>query len=395
MRIGIDLTSWSNPRGYGRFTRGLVPALLSRDQDRDYTLFVDVQTARQTELPEGGRVVVMPTRSAPTRAAGSSSSRSLADLWTMRASVSSASLDLFFFPTVYTYFPIRRRSVTVVLGVHDVIAEDFPELIFPQPLRRWLWRAKSWLARRRADYLLTVSEHARQGLLRHFAHPEDRVWVVGEAADPVFRPLAASEIDAVLLGRQGLAVGDPYVAYLGGVNPHKNLPALVRSLAELRRSKDLASLQVVVIGDVSSDNFTPGVEETRSAIRDLGLGDAVRFTGFLSDAQTVHLLNAALALVLPSYAEGFGLPAVEAAACGTPVVATRNSPLPQLLAGGGLFIDPHRPEELTRALEGLLTTPGLRDQMGRRALECARRLSWDRSAEEFLALVAEIERGRG
>ena len=394
MRIGIDLTCWSNRRGYGRFTRGLVQALLEHDRENEYLLFVDRQTAATAELPEPARRVVMPTHRAPSEAASASGRRSLRDLRVMRSSVGQYFVDVFFFPSVYTYFPVRKTAA-VILGIHDVIAEDFPRQVFPQPLRRALWTAKSWLARRQADYLLTVSEHAKKGLLRHFRWPPERIWVVGEAPDPVFQPVAGEAIDQRLLSRFGLAPGDTALVYLGGINPHKNLRKLIDSLAELRSREGLTQLRLIFIGDLQSDNFTPGIAQLRRRISALGLEDAVIFTGFLEDAETRHLLAFARALVLPSLAEGFGLPAVEAAACCTPVVVTRNSPLPELLAGGGLFFDPESQEELTQALRRITTDDGLYERLASRALARARKLDWRRSAEQFLGLLGAIREERG
>ena len=334
----------------------------------------------------------MPTREAPFRAAAASRRRSLRDLWTMARVVSGASLDVLFFPTVYTYFPVRTNA-KVIVGIHDVIAEDFPTEVFPQPFRRLLWSLKSRLARRRADYLLTVSEHAREGLLRVFRPPERTLWVVGESADPIFQPLARPDIDRNLLARHGLELGDRALVYLGGFNPHKNLETLVRSMAVLHGTKGLEALKLILIGDVDDEIFTPGLEALKQCIARHGLGESVVFTGYLDDQETRHLLAFSRALVLPSLAEGFGLPAVEAAACGTPVVATENSPLPEILEGGGLFVDPRDGAALTRALERVLRDDDLRARLGRQALGRARALSWSHSASQFQALLSKIREG--
>ncbi len=391
MRVGVDLTSWPNRRGYGRFTRGLIRALLEVDRDSDYVLFVDSQTFADGGLPQGARIIVAPTRIAPSRAASATARRSLRDLWVMRRAVARVALDVFFFPTVYMYFPIRS-SAKVIVGIHDVIAEEFPNEVFPDKFRRRLWAMKGWLARRRADYFMTVSSHARRGLVRVFGIPEERIWVVGEAADAVFQPLAREEIDRELLARFGLSLDDRVILYLGGFNPHKNLGMLVRSLAELRGRNGGESIKLVLIGD-TADNFTPGLERLRRAIAEAGLDEVVVFTGFLEDEETRQLLAFGRALALPSLAEGFGLPAVEAAACGTPVVATRNSPLPEILDGGGLFVDPREGEDLTRALARILSDDRLQARLGERARERALQLSWKRSAEQFQELLAAVAGG--
>jgi glycosyltransferase involved in cell wall biosynthesis len=394
MRVGIDATCWSNRRGYGRFTRGLLGRLLETDRTHEYVLFVDAQTQATETLPEQGIRVVVPTAVAPTQAASASGRRSLRDVWAMSTAVSRYALDAVFFPSVYTYFPVLTRA-RIILGVHDVIAEDYPDLVFPDRRGRWMWTLKGKLAHAQAGYVMTVSEHARAGILRRFGHRPDRVRVVGEAPDEAFRPLSAAEIDRGLLGRHGVTEGTRFFVYLGGINPHKNLGALLQALGELREDPEHADVVLVVVGDLSSEVFTPGLRALRADVDRLGLNDAVIFTGYLGDEEVVHCFNAALALVLPSFAEGFGLPGVEAAACACPIVATRNSPLPDLIEGGGIFIDPTRTDELTRALRTMVGDTAGRAQMAKRAREQAGRLTWDRAADQMRDLLDAVAADRG
>lgn len=399
MRVGIDLTSWPNRRGYGRFVRGLVPALISRGA-HEYVLVLDAQTAARDDLPESVDRRVAATRHGAAEAASASGRRSVRDLLAMRAVVSRQPLDVLFFPSVYTYFPAPKAG-RVILGVHDVIAEDHPDQVFPGARGRFFWRLKGRLAHRRADWVLTVSAHARRGVLRHFDHAPERVRVVDEAPDPVFRPLGEGEIDRGLLERWGLAAGAPFVLYVGGVNPHKNLPALAAALAAARGRRGCAGLRLVIVGDVASDPFTPGLAQLQAAVAHHRLEEAVTFTGYLPDAELVHLLNAARALVLPSLAEGFGLPAVEAAACGTPVVATLESPLPELVAGGGFFLppdageDPAVRERWVEALVAVAMDPAVREDLGRTARARVAGLGWERSARQMEELLSDVEAAGG
>lgn len=403
-RVVVDATSWSNRRGYGRFIRGLLPPLLRRDTPYRFELLVDEATAEAHELPPGAPVHVVPTGEAATQAASHDGSRSPRDLLAMSFAARRLRPDALVFPTVYTYFPVLGPlgprwprlpwpgggRCRVVVGIHDTIAERYPDLIFPSGRGRRFWTAKVWLARQQASRILTVSEHARGQLVSYFGTPEERIDVVEDAPDPIFRVLDDAERDEAVLARQGLVPGDRYLVYLGGINPHKNLVALVRSLAAVRAEPGFEDLQLRLVGDIEKEAFTPGVGSLREAIAELGLEDAARFTGFLSDEDVVQLFNQATALVLPSFAEGYGLPAVEGASCGLPVIATSNSPLPQLLEGGGRFIDPHRPEELTAALLDLLGDEDRRRQAADVALERARRLSWESSVNQFLEQLAKL-----
>lgn len=387
-RIGIDATCWSNPRGYGRFTRNLLGALLAEPDGYEYVLFVDQATHAECAwpLPSGAQVVVVPTQVAPSAAASADGRRSLADLWRMGAAVARTDLDAFFFPSVYTYFPVPP-GLRVLLGVHDVIAEVYAEQVFPGRLQRLLWGMKGWVGRAQATYIVTVSEHARQRIAEHFGWPDRRLWVVGEAPAPVFRPLADPAAADGLLAGQGMAPGARYIMCLGGLNPHKNLLMLLDVLGELHRDAQFRDLHLVLVGPAEEDTFTPGAGSLRRHLQELGLQDVVHFTGYIEDEGVVRWLNGAKALVMPSLEEGFGLGAVEAAACGTPVIATSNSPLPQLLAGGGCFVDPRQPEELRLALVSLLEDEEARLAKGEAARQMAGRLTWQRSAAQFRALL--------
>jgi glycosyltransferase involved in cell wall biosynthesis len=143
------------------------------------------------------------------------------------------------------------------------------------------------------------------------------------------------------------------------------------------------------VGDAGRDRFYGNLEQVRAAIEACGTGSIVHWTGFVDDEGLRHLHTGAVALLLVSEAEGFGLPAVEAAACGTPVIATRASPLPELLEGGGIFIEPGDPAALVDAMRTLLDDDALRDAMGRRARERAGQLSWERGARAALDALYE------
>lgn len=393
MRIGIDLACWANRRGYGRYTRNLVRALVAAPGPHEMVLFVDAPTASRGGLPADAEIVVVKTRVAPAEAASASGRRSGGDLWAFRRAMARTPHDVLWIPSVYTYVPPPPRT-PVLLGVHDTIAEDHPDLVFPQRRQRWLWTLKSRLAHRRADAILAVSDHARTAIARHFGHPPERIFVVEEAPDPVFRRLPPEERDAALLPSLGLPRTLRFLLYLGGVNPHKNLSRLVEALGLLRARPAFRTLHLVIVGDLE-DGFTPGWKPLRARIDHLGLSDAVHVTGYLGDDDVVQLMNRADALALPSLAEGFGLPAVEAAACGTPVVATRNSPLPALLAGGGRFVDPTSTAGIGEAIAAVIGDEAVRRRLGDTARRRASRLSWDRAASQLVAVLATVAEGAG
>lgn len=387
MRIGVDATCWSNKRGYGRFARALLNNLLAIDRANSYVFFED-SAEPAFELPRTAEVVSVPTGKPAVQAASADGRRSLRDLWRMSQAVSRHALDLFFFPSVYTFYPILNRLPKLVT-IHDTIAELFPKLVFPTRASQLAWKAKLALGRWQATTIVTVSDYSRQCLIRHFGIPPSRLRVVNEASDPIFCPLDRAEGNG-LLPRYGLSDGDPFILYVGGFSPHKNLPLLLDVFQDLWRRPGLENLRLVLVGDYTGDSFFSGYRELREKVAKNRLDSRVVFTGYLPDSQLVVLLNRARVLVLPSYSEGFGLPAIEAAACGTPVVATTASPLPGLLGEGGLYVAPDDRAGLTANLAEVLTNAELRGRMGAAGLRAARSLTWENSARQLLSIFEEV-----
>ena len=177
--------------------------------------------------------------------------------------------------------------------------------------------------------------------------------------------------------------------YVGGFGPHKRVDAIVRAHAEVVTRTVGEPPYLLLAGALSGDVFLGDQGRIRGEIERCGTGHLVRWMGFVPDDELRHLMTGAVALLMPSECEGFGLPAVEAAACGTPVVATTMSPLPELLAGGGIFVEPRDEPALVRAMHHLLTDETAQRSMGRRAREQATRLTWQATAQSALAALRE------
>ncbi|MFN2431801.1 MAG: glycosyltransferase, partial [Gemmatimonadota bacterium] len=388
MRIGVDGGCWSNARGYGRYTREIVGGLvewIAEHRLGEVRLFVDRQSAETCGFPDSARLVEVPTREAASRAARDGGRRSLRDLAAFRAAVRPDELDVFFFPSVYTYFPLRG-GVPAVVAVHDAIPEAVPELVFPHRRDRLLWSLKVRAALRRADRVVTVSRFAREQVLRHHGLDPTRVEVVPEAPAAVFAPPQGGP-DPGVLGRYGLTPDLPFFLFVGGLAPHKNLDAALDALELLEDEPGGEDACLVLVGDASRDVFHTNAGHLRARAGALRAGK-VRILGYVPDADLVHLYSAARATVLPSFQEGFGLPVFEAAACGGATIATRASAAPELLAGGSLLVDPERPGELADAMRRVLADEALRRRLGRLGLERTRGLGWRRSALELLRILA-------
>jgi glycosyltransferase involved in cell wall biosynthesis len=385
--IGVDATCWHNTRGYGRHARALLSALVRLDADNHYTFFTDSVEDSETLPPEVRMRLVRTT--APTAvAAASNGHRSPGDMWRMSRAMSAPGYGILLFPTVYSYVPVVSRARKVVI-IHDVIAEKYPHLTLPSRSARLFWKAKTALGRRQADAIVTVSDYSRIGILEHFNIDPERVFVVGEASDPVFRVLDNAQLTPHLQSL-GINPDDRAVVYVGGFGPHKNLEMLVAVFAELAAQQEFSDVRLVMVGEYKKEVFHSQSDTINEQIQNHGMTDRVLFTGFLPDEELVILLNNATVLVLPSLMEGFGLPAVEAAACGCPVIATTASPLPGLLGEGGCYVDPTQPDELELELTRILRSKSLRQRMRQAGLAAASRLTWDAAAQQMMSVVHQV-----
>ena len=389
MRIGIDGGCWLNRRGYGRYARSLLNALAVRADGDEYVLFVDPETARDPTLPASFQTVVVPTRRPPAEAASASGRRDLTDLWRMGWAVARHPPDVFFFPSVYTFFPLLR-PIRSIVAIHDVIAERHPKQVFARRRLQLFWRAKLAIAVRQARLILTVSDHARDGIIEQFRIPSNRIRVILEAPDTIFRRLASPRDPVDLLPACGLPRNSRYLLYVGGISPHKNLPLLVDAFRRLLTDADLASLRLLLVGDYSGDVFYSCYEDLRGLVVRHGLEGSVCFTGFVPDETLVELYNRAEVVVLPSLEEGFGLPAFEAAACGIPVVASNVGPAGSLLGPAAWTFPPSDVDALTVALRTLLRDPARRQAMGAEGLRRAATFTWDRAAAQAHAMFREV-----
>lgn len=393
MRVGIDATCWGSRRGYGRFLRSLLQATLEIDRQNEYTFFADSDSP-QFPLPEERVEVIRVRCETPTTSAASANGRrALGDMWALSRAISSEKLDLFFFPSVYSYVPLISRFPKIVT-VHDVIPERFPELVFPTVRSRLNWRAKMKMACAQARVILTVSEYSRRCLAEHFGLELSRLRVVSEAGDPIFRRLEDLDRSA-LFKKLGLNADARFVAYVGGFSPHKNLKLLVDVFRELTSQKGFEHVHLLLVGDYEGDVFHSCYRELKEQVRASELENRVLFTGYIADDNLVVLLNFAEALALPSFSEGFGLPAVEAAACGTPAVVTTESPLKDLLGAGAISVTPNDRAGLLAGLRAILGDPAKRKAMSDAALAAARQVSWEQSACQLLSVFDEVRNTSG
>jgi glycosyltransferase involved in cell wall biosynthesis len=392
MKIGIEGCTWSNRRGYGRFLRGLVTAMASEYPQHEITLVLDEATARDWTFPAGTKIHAVPTRFQPSQAASADGSRSPMDLLRMSWAASRLPVDVFWFPTRYLFVPLVTRT-PVVVTFHDATPEQSPELIFPTRRSHLFWRAKTWLALRQADRLVTVSADARAQLAGFLGYRESDIGLITEGPDPIFRPLDDEASRVAARRRYDLPLDVPLVLYVGGISPHKNLQGLLHAMKLVAQATP-APWHLVLVGDYKGDSFWGCYQELVELGRTLDLTDRVTFTGFVPDDDLVTLYNTATMLVLPSFGEGFGLPVLEAMTCGLPVAVSNRNSLPEVVGSAGILFDPSSHADIAAAVGRLLSDTPLRQDLRVQGLKRAEHFSWTAAARTMMGILEEVAQRR-
>ena len=387
MIIGVDATCRDNKRGFGRFTNELLESLLEVDTTNEYLFFVDRDSAGNG-TPARVKTIVADTEYSPMKAASADGRRSFKDLWAMSRQVLRHKVDVFFFPAVYSYFPIFNRA-KIVVTLHDVIADHHPELIFPNAKSKFFWKLKQNAAIRQANLIATVSEYSKRQIVEYFKLPESRLRVISEAARPLFKVLPADNAFRSALERYGLKEGEKFLLAVGGISPHKNLAALIDAFEKICAVQS-SEIKLVLVGDYKDDPFFSAYPALKKQVAERGLEGKVVFTGFIPDDDLAFLYNAASLLVFPSLEEGFGLPAIEAMSCGTPVAASRTGSLPEVLGEAGRFFNPRDVDDMARVIQNILGDEATRTAMRESGLTRARQFRWQKAATETLDIFNEL-----
>lgn len=265
-------------------------------------------------------------------------------------------------------------SVPTVVTIHDMSLTLMPRF---HPTRRVLLnRPFVNLAARRADAIITVSAAAKRDIVQVYGIDPSRVHVVHEAAAPEFRVMHDTEALRRVRERYGLA--DRFILYVGSIEPRKNLPMLIEAFARRRVAGDLPH-QLACVGPYGW--LSEGIE---SLIDRLHVRDAIRFTGYVPYEDLPAIYNLAELFAFPSVYEGFGLPVVEAMACGTPVLTGRVAALSEVAGGAAEEVADLTVDSLGDAMAALANDRARREQLSRRGLQRAQAFSWARAAAETL-----------
>jgi alpha-1,3-rhamnosyl/mannosyltransferase len=354
--------------GIGRYVRNLarelVPLLAPAER-----LTVLVAPDHPVPLPETWQAETLPVAASPF---------SLRQQWVIPSLLRELQATLYH--SAYYLMPYRPRVVSV-LTLYDLIPMLFPGQSSWRA--RWLFRWMTALALRTSQHSIAISQSTYRDVLKHFAVPAGDITPIPLAADPMFGPQPAVQIAGL---RRRYTLPEPFVLYVGRNKPHKNLVRLVEAWG--RVEPRFPDHKLVVAG-----SWIEAYPESRTRAAQLGLGaDRIRWLGPVPGADLPTLYAAATLFVFPSLHEGFGLPVVEAMACGTSVVCAEVASLSEVVGDAALRFDPRAVDAIGAVIARALSSRELRFELRRRGLVRAAGFSWTRTAQETLAVYRRLVR---
>jgi alpha-1,3-rhamnosyl/mannosyltransferase len=362
--IGLDARALERiPNGLGTYARQLTSALAQRDTGHSYVVI---------RRPNSGPPIATAPHVREVAVSGDPSSPSVG------RRISSLGLDLYH--SLHHFLPLGLRVPRVALTLHDLIWLEHRRLIrggmlapVTRAVSHWYGRAAIGYAVRRADRIIAISEYSRSRALAYFGLDPSCIDVVHHGVAHASFPCAPDSPDPAR---------PLYFLCLGNSRPYKNIPTALRALALCVR--DLPDVRLVVTGRGDSTS------ELRDLARQLHIDDHVVFTGLVSQDELLRLLHGAVALVVPSIVEGFGLPVLEAMAAGCPVVASSCPTLTEIAGHAALLCDPSRPQDFAAAMTQLITKRELRMQLRGRGIERAATFTWAGCAERTLRVYETL-----
>jgi len=378
MRIAIDGRKIELPlTGMGRYTKNLLTHIARIDKDNEYIVLRTKDFQQKITQAENFRTVVVDYPAF-----------SLQSLFFLHRILHREKVDLFHSPFIST--PLFAKC-KIILTVYDLIPLKFAkgfgkEKRLSSVLKKVIFRSILLTGVRKAQRIITVSQFSQKELERLDGSLSKKIKVVYPAAEEVFKKsLKREEIEKT---KAKFCTEGELILYLGAIRPHKNLVKLLEAVSLLIRKGNLHCHLVIGGGKETELFFLKEMAEK------LGISKYVFFTGSLTDSEMVGLLNAADVFVFPSLEEGFGLPPLEAMACGTPVITSDSSSLPEVVGDAALLVDPYNVRALAHAIQHLLRDEELRNKLIEKGYERVKLFSWEKTARETLEVYKAVMKER-
>ena len=361
MRIGLDLRYLNDHfPGIGRYALNLAQALVA--YPHTFVCLYNPEPSNNRypihSLAANQNVEMVPVNIAPF---------SLREQLDLPRLVSRLHLSLLHSP--YYIKPYCKLACPSVVTIHDLIGHFYPKTLAPRA--RYTFHFLVWLAIQSATHLIAVSESGAHDLHSVYHISKARVTVTPEAAAPHFSPQPPAAVAAL---RSRLKLPQRYLLTVGSNKPHKNREHLILAWSQIEAQYQ--GVQLIIAG-----HYDPQYPQAQKLVEELDLSARVRFINNVTEVDLPTLYTGAEAFIFPSLYEGFGLPVLEAMACGTPVICSQTSSLPEVAGDAALLVEPHDLPGLEAEMQALLNDPSRRQHLRKLGLQRAQTFTWQRTAE--------------
>lgn len=372
MTIGIDASratslKWGGPENYSYF---LIKNLVALDNKNNYRLYLNHHFKRKIEYSFNNvdEVIINWPR-----------------FWTQ----GGLALECWRRPPEVLFIPahtlpiIRKKSFPTVVTIHD-LGVEYLEEFHKFPERLYLNRSTEYCAKH-ADHIIAVSNSTKNDLISKLNVSEEKITVIYEGYDQeIFYPRKIEKIEKI---KKKYDIRNQYFLSVGTIQPRKNYSGLIKAFYQfLKLNQNLQkSTSLLIVGKRGWLD-----REILALPKELGIEELVRFLGHIPDVELTSLYSGAAAFVFPSFYEGFGLVALEAMACGAPVITSNLSSLPEVVEGAGILVNPYQVESITAAMEEIFKDSNLRQSLIEKGFQQAQKFSWNKCARETLKVLESV-----
>jgi len=371
MKIAIDchtleIKGWA---GKEQFLISIIKELAKKDQESKYILYFKKKVLAENDFPPGWTIksIRLPTPFWQLYV--------LADLLIRR-------VNILVCPCAYLLSALNI-FIPLVVVIHDLTTFLPDTSGFHKKMTKFKERLLLGLSLKNAKKIIAVSENTKKDIIKKFKTEPEKIVVISEAADKRFKVIKENKVNKIL---KKYNIQDDYILFVGTLEPRKNLVKLIKSYYRLVIHYNLNKFKLVLVGKKGwyyQDIF--------NLVKKFKLEDKIIFTGYLPDEDIPCLCNGAKCFVYVSLYEGFGLPPLEAMACGCPVIASNNSSLPEVAGKAAILVNPQNINEIAAVLHKVLTDDLIREKMRQKGLQRAQEFTWGKTADQILNLLKEID----
>jgi glycosyltransferase involved in cell wall biosynthesis len=293
--------------------------------------------------------------------------------------LTNTGIDIYLVPQNGIGLP-QDKPCPFVITLHDIIPYRMPETVGPQYLK--IYNEEIPHIIKNCDGIITVSNFSREDISQALNFPKEKIFVTHLAAEDIYYPRNKLECKNYIRTHYGIE--DNFILYIGGFSPRKNIKGLIEAFSKVKaKLKD--NVKLVILGKKGRSYY-----DYRDLVHSLNLKDEVIFTGYVPMEELPLFYNAAYVFCYPSFYEGFGLPPIEAMACGTPTIASNVTSIPEILGDAVLYVNPSNIEDLSEKLLNILSDKTLHDKMYFKSLKQSGKYSWKNTAIETIEILSKL-----